>query len=247
MEDKDGNQQPKTTKDAAHATARSFWIKLFRVTGTYTAVGDLNADQRDEYLALMEGKYPWLRLCQDHWKAVKIWHNHYPQWWKGLMKKLANEKMKKADAEVAALVAAEGRVIDVDDNDNGSQDGKQKHSKQPRSDNETSEPKCRCVEKVEPTPPSQPTPAMATTRQFKVCFFTPLHYLIYLQHAANPTVCQGGPQQSPEIQSTLVWSLCWGATGSARRSTQRGEQRRIVRARGNKGEVRVTRDQCRVW
>ena len=59
--------------------------------------------------------------------------------------------------------------------------------------------------------------------------------------------CQGGPQRSPEIQSTLVWSSCWGATGSAGRSMQRGEQRRVVRARGNKGEVRVTRDQCRVW
>jgi len=59
--------------------------------------------------------------------------------------------------------------------------------------------------------------------------------------------CQGGPRRSPEIQSTLVWSSCWGATGSARRSTQRGEQRRIVRTRGNKGEVGVTRDQCRVW
>ena len=59
--------------------------------------------------------------------------------------------------------------------------------------------------------------------------------------------CQGGPQWSPEIQSTLVWSLCWGATGGAGRSTQREEQRRVVRARGNKGEVGVTRDQCRVW
>jgi len=59
--------------------------------------------------------------------------------------------------------------------------------------------------------------------------------------------CQGGPQRSPEIQSTLVWSSCWGATGSAGRSTQRGEQRRVVRTRGNKGEVGVTRDQCRVW
>ena len=27
--------------------------------------------------------------------------------------------------------------------------------------------------------------------------------------------CQGGPWRSPEIQSTLVWSLCWGATGGA--------------------------------
>jgi len=59
--------------------------------------------------------------------------------------------------------------------------------------------------------------------------------------------CQGRPQWSPEIQSTLVWSSCWGATGSAGRSTQREEQRRVVRARGNKGEVGVTRDQCRVW
>jgi len=59
-------------------------------------------------------------------------------------------------------------------------------------------------------------------------------------------LCQGRPRWSPEIQSTLVWSSCWGATGSAGRSTQRGEQR-VVRARGNKGEVGVTRDQCRVW
>jgi len=59
--------------------------------------------------------------------------------------------------------------------------------------------------------------------------------------------CQGGPRRSPEIQLTLVWSSCWGATESAGRSTQRGEQRRVVRARGNKGEVGVTRDQCRVW
>jgi len=59
--------------------------------------------------------------------------------------------------------------------------------------------------------------------------------------------CQGGPRWSPEIQSTLVWSLCWGATGGARRSMQRLEQRRVVRARGNKGGVRVTQDQCRVW
>jgi len=35
--------------------------------------------------------------------------------------------------------------------------------------------------------------------------------------------CQGGPRRSPEIQSTLVWSSCWGATGSAGRSTQGGE------------------------
>jgi len=56
-------------------------------------------------------------------------------------------------------------------------------------------------------------------------------------------LCQGGPRRSPEIQSTLVWSSCWGATEGAGRSTQRGEQRRVVRARGNKGEVGVTRDQ----
>jgi len=63
----------------------------------------------------------------------------------------------------------------------------------------------------------------------------------------NPATCQGGPRWSPEVQSTLVWSSCWGATGGAGRSTQRGEQRKVMRTRGNKGEVGVTRDQCRVW
>ena len=73
--------------------------------------------------------------------------------------------------------------------------------------------------------------------------------LLDILHTRQPLlpICQGGPRRSPEIQSTLVWSSCWGATGSARCSMQRGEQRRVVRARGNKGEVGVTRDQCRVW
>jgi len=67
------------------------------------------------------------------------------------------------------------------------------------------------------------------------------------KEGAGASKCQGGPQQSPEVQLTLVWSLCWGATGGTRRSTQRREMRRVVRARGNKGKVGVTRDQCCVW
>jgi len=59
------------------------------------------------------------------------------------------------------------------------------------------------------------------------CYQTMTH-VTYYQTVTSYLVmgivmCQGGPRQSPEIQSTLVWSSCWGATGSARRSTQRGE------------------------
>jgi len=83
------------------------------------------------------------------------------------------------------------------------------------------------------------------TTPVKVAVVTPIFFHDY--QTVSSDTCQGGPRRSPEIQSTLVWSSCWGATGSARRSTQRGEQRKVVRARGNKGEVGVTRDQCRVW
>ena len=57
---------------------------------------------RDKFVLLMEKNHPWLRYCENHWKADRIWANHYPNWYK-----TAIEGKLRANA-------VPGEVIDVD-------------------------------------------------------------------------------------------------------------------------------------
>ena len=176
MEDPDGNQLPRSTKDAARATARGFWIKLLQEGKAPTHFGAMDLHLQHEYISLMEREFPWLRYCADHWKAKQVWRGHYSQWYGPTMKKEAARKAKEA----AEKAAAEGRVIDIDaDNNNGHND-QEKPSKRPRPDNETvSEPKRRRVEHVVSTPSAPPAPTKVTTKRVRVRFFTPLSYILY--------------------------------------------------------------------
>ena len=176
MEDENGKQQPRSTKDAARAAARGFWIKLLQDNKAPTHFGAMDLSLRHEYISLMEREYPWLRYCDNHWKAQQIWRGHYPQWYGPAMKKEAARKAKEA----AEKAAAEGRVIDIDaDDDNGHND-QEKSSKRPRPDDEsTGESKRRRVEKVKSTPSAPPAPTKITTKRVRVCFFAPSSYICY--------------------------------------------------------------------
>ena len=173
MEDENGEQQPKKMKDAACATARGFWIKLLNEKRAPLAFGELNVDLKDKYINLMESTYPWLRLCENHWKAERIWLNHYSPWYPGAAKKLA----EKEAAAAAAKAAAEGRVIDVDADDNGGQDSQGTTSKRPRLDDQTSISKRRRVDNIQPAPPSKLK--KIATKQARVRFIIFFDYIIY--------------------------------------------------------------------
>ena len=176
MEDKNGEQQPEYIKDAARATARGFWIKLLNEGKAPTHFGILDLYLKNEYISMMEREYPWLRYCTNHWKAEQLWRNHYPPWYGPAMKKEAKRKAKEA----AEKAAAEGRVINVDSDNDSDQGGQGEPSKRPRSDDETiNEPKRHRVEDVKSTPLAPPARTTVTTKRVRVHFFTQFGYILY--------------------------------------------------------------------
>ena len=130
MEDENGTLIPESEKAAARGKARDFWITLAGQGHTLTTYTKTNIDIKDRYLALMENTYPWLRYCANHWKSAQIWSNHYSDW--------SSNYFPQSEEDAAA-----GEIIDVDADDDNSQDGQTRPSKRPQADGETSEPKRR--------------------------------------------------------------------------------------------------------
>ena len=111
MEDENGNDLPQKEKDSCRARARKFWNELLGSGRAPTCWGDLPQDAEDEFVHILETEFPWIRLCDDHWKAKRIGTNHYSQWYgKALQRKLKKEAERLA-AQKAAMEAA---GLDVD-------------------------------------------------------------------------------------------------------------------------------------
>jgi hypothetical protein len=178
MVDENGEQVPETDKWAARAKARGFWNELFQEDKAPPNLGGAGLDLQDEYILIMEKAYPWLRLCDNHWKSLQIWRNHYTGWLLGAKRRAAEEAAKKAAEEAAQKAAAEGRVIDVDATDSDSQDGKLKGKRRQQGDEEVNDPKRRRVEDPELASPSRPVPATITSKRRRVCTPVPPNYIL---------------------------------------------------------------------
>ena len=143
MEDENGQPIPEDDRSAARAKARSFWNKLFGKGIAPSCLGKADINIQDEYIALMEHAFPWLRYCKNHWKAKQLWSNNYSEWIKNAQKAAAKEETAAREKAAREKAEAEGEVIDVDASDESSQDIPGESSKLPRVDGETSEPKRR--------------------------------------------------------------------------------------------------------
>lgn len=179
MENEKGEQLPESTKSAARSKAKEFWLKLFKRGIAPSCHSDADIDIRDEYLAIMENAFPWLRYCDNHWKAHQIWRSYYPDWiviQRGLVKEKAEKEKAEKEKAAKEKAAPEGEVIDVDADVDNSQDNQGGSSKRPRVDDETSsEPKRRRVEEDpleqdQATLPSRPRPTKITPKRSRVCF-----------------------------------------------------------------------------
>ena len=95
----DGNLVSKSTMHAVREEARSFYLLLLRDGKAPHVWGEAPIDVRNELLYRLETSFPFLRYCDNHWKAKKVATNGYSQWKK--------HRAKKADA------------IDVDADDEG--------------------------------------------------------------------------------------------------------------------------------
>jgi hypothetical protein len=165
MEDEYGKPIRKSEQQAARFLARTFWNQLFVKGLAPLSHRVVSSDIRNEYIALMEHNFPWLRFCEGHWKSDQIWRDGYSNW-------RTKVKAKKTAAEAKA--AAEGEFIDVDAVDTNSQDTQEMSLKRPRGDEETNVSKRRRVEgdKSAPPPRSVPTkrPKVYSLFYLIVCF-----------------------------------------------------------------------------
>jgi hypothetical protein len=169
-EDEDGNDVPTEYMNNARATAKNFFRLLLENSRAPSVWRDATIDVVDELYYILETNYPFLRLCQGHWKAKKIATNSYSQWYPGAVKRLMASLAKKAELEKAmargTVNAKDAEVIDVDtDDDNttskrrqGREDDTPRPSKRPRT------------EEDQPAPPSRPRPTKSKAPpQSRVC------------------------------------------------------------------------------
>ena len=82
LEDEFGNPMPEDIKDEVLKDTRGFWKdELTAGRGEMlTCYSDLGFKMRNDFRVLLEGKYPWLRLCDGHWKVYQLWINYFSSW-----------------------------------------------------------------------------------------------------------------------------------------------------------------------
>jgi hypothetical protein len=58
-------------KEEVHMVLYSYWVNN---TGeVLTCYKDLSFKRKEDFQKTIEGKYPWLRLCEGHWKVWQLW------------------------------------------------------------------------------------------------------------------------------------------------------------------------------
>ena len=65
------------TKEEVQGDLTAYWVNMLREGELPVHYSSLSLKRREVFRKTMEDKYPWLRLCEGHWKVRQIWVNHY--------------------------------------------------------------------------------------------------------------------------------------------------------------------------
>lgn len=79
-EDQFGRIIPPKKRKVVTGDLRAFWQQKYNDGEKVVPFLGTGLKLRDEYRSLFEERYPWLRLCEDHWKVDRIWINHFSGW-----------------------------------------------------------------------------------------------------------------------------------------------------------------------
>jgi hypothetical protein len=71
---------PEGVRTDLHTQVVTYWNQIFRQGVTPLPYDDNDADILDAFQTRMEKKFPWLRLCEGHWKVKQVWKNCYGGW-----------------------------------------------------------------------------------------------------------------------------------------------------------------------
>ena len=81
MEDEFGEPIPPGVKAALRKDLYAYWNDLFYAgSNDLRKYGDLGLDQKNHFRKTFEDKYPWLRLCEAHWKVDQLWISYFSTW-----------------------------------------------------------------------------------------------------------------------------------------------------------------------
>ena len=159
MEDENGKEIPESTKDSVCRTARGFFELLLENGRAPSQWGIAPLDVQNEYLYIMETAHPFLRLCQDHWKATKVATNSYSQWLHNALRRTKN---------VISKVTPNNEAIDIDSDEDS--DGKTSTRFQDEEEADPRPAKRPRIQENQPTPtPPRPHSKKINSQRPKVC------------------------------------------------------------------------------
>jgi hypothetical protein len=80
MEDQAGNPISEEVRADVYDTIQSYWIDV-RDDGEQVRLWkETGLRRKEDFLAKMERKFPWLKLCEGHWKTKQLWINYFGKW-----------------------------------------------------------------------------------------------------------------------------------------------------------------------
>ncbi|KAF9642394.1 hypothetical protein BDM02DRAFT_3133121 [Thelephora ganbajun] len=183
FEDESGNLVSDEVKEEVRGDLYAYWLDMVTDKEIPVHYNGLSLRRQEDYRKTMEGKYPWLRLCEGHWKVKQIWVSH---WKKDRFPSLAPKKPKRntlADvssgtkgSQPAPKEAKSETLIELSsDTNNSSPAPKETKSKIPiklSSDTEDSSPAPKkpkiLIELSTDTEDSSPTPIKPTSNKDNV-------------------------------------------------------------------------------
>lgn len=165
MEDEDGNEVPKKTMDAVRNMAKGFFSLILEKGRAPAKWGDASIDIENELIHMLESSFPFLRLCENHWKVKQVAKNSYSQWYpKALKRQVAAALAKKAADTASTSTTKAAEAIDVD----ADEDSQEESLKRPRAeDDETRRSKHPRTKESQSAP--RPHPTKVTKQRQRVC------------------------------------------------------------------------------
>jgi len=80
LEDEFGKLIPSAVQDSVRDNAASFWNGMHDAGNTPQTFSHTSLEVKDKFRSTLEGKHPWLRLCEENWKVNQVWRNYFTKW-----------------------------------------------------------------------------------------------------------------------------------------------------------------------
>lgn len=80
LENEFGKPLSDEVKEEVRGDIFGYWNDAYDAGEVLKNYKDLGLRRKEDFRKTMEGKFPWLRLCEGHWKAKQLWINYFSSW-----------------------------------------------------------------------------------------------------------------------------------------------------------------------